>query len=816
MTIDIRKISGLSSQEAAARLRSNGFNELPQMKQSALLSLILKLFREPMFLLLLAGAVLYFILGDKTESLMLLGFVVVTMSITCYQEYRSEKAIIALRKISSPRAFVIRDGKGKRIAGREVVLGDTIVLNEGNTTPADAVLLDATNLLADESILTGESHPARKSSTDEFSAETIARPGGDDLPFVYSGTQIVQGNGYAKVVATGINTEIGKIGKNLSNIIACRTMLQKETDYLVRNFTIFGFIICSLIVIIYGITRQDWLRGFLVGITLAMAILPEELPVVITIFLALGARRISLSNVLTREIPAVEALGSTTVLCVDKTGTITQNRMTVSQLFAGKDNVSVMWSKLPQGLSENFHPLIEYGVLASQRDPFDPMEIAIKNFGEYYLKDTEHWHQSWKLIHQYPLSKKLLTISQVWQSRKNEHYVIAAKGAPEDIFDLCHLDSKQIEDLEIQVEAMARKGLRIIGVAKSVFVEEKLPDGQHDFNFEFLGLIGLEDPVRPNILASVHSCNQAGIRVIMITGDYLSTAKQIASQIDLQNIDVAITGPELAKMSDIELEQKIKTVNIFARILPEQKLRIVSALKANGEIVAMTGDGVNDAPALKAANIGVAMGGRGTDVARESAGLVLLNDDFSSLVTAIKLGRRIYTNIKKSMVYLLGVHLPVIGLTLIPVLFKWPLLLFPIHIVFLELIIDSTCSIVFEAADEEPNVMTQAPRRINVRLFDRKTITRGLIQGFGVLAIVLVALMVMRFWEWRENNIRAIIFTILVISNIALIFANLSQKFSLTNVTILRNRALWLVVFLSLGFLTMILFVPFLREMFYF
>lgn len=816
MAIDLQKISGLSSEAAALKLHQFGFNELPQMHQSPLFVFILKLFREPMFLLLLVGAVLYFILGNKAESLMLLGFVVVMMGITCYQEYRSEKAIIALRNLSSPRAFVIRDGKGVRIAGREVVPEDIIVLNEGDSVSADARLFFATNLLVNESILTGESQSVRKAGVDEADGGDISRPGGDDLPFVYSGTQVVQGNGYAKVIATGANTEMGRIGKNLNEISVERTRLQKETSYLVRNFAIFGFIICTLVVIIYGITRQDWLRGFLVGITLAMAILPEELPVVITVFLALGARRIASSNVLTREIPAVEALGSATVLCVDKTGTITQNRMSVSELFVGDSDACVSCLNLPQMLSENLHPLVEYGMLASQRDPFDPMEIAIKNFGEHYLKNTEHWHESWQLVHQYPLSKKLLTISQVWQSTKGRHYVIAAKGAPENIFDLCHLDSSKISMLQMQVDVMAEKGLRVIGVAKATFAEKILPDGQHDFNFEFVGLIGLEDPVRSNVFESVKSCYQAGIRVIMITGDYLITAKQIALQIGLQDGHRAITGLELAKMDDAELELKIKDINIFARILPEQKLRIVNALKANGEIVAMTGDGVNDAPALKAANIGVAMGGRGTDVARESAGLVLLNDDFSSLVTAIRLGRRIYTNIKKSIVYLLAVHVPIIGLTVIPVIFKWPLLLLPIHIVFLELIIDPTCSIVFEARGEESDVMMRPPRSNKERIFDRRTLKLGLMQGFGVLAIGLTTLIITRSWGWDESDSRAFIFAIMVASNIALIFINLSGRFSLAGVTILNNRALWIVVFATLGFLTAILTVPFLRSLFYF
>ncbi|CAL7964336.1 Cation_ATPase_N domain-containing protein [Gammaproteobacteria bacterium] len=806
MNADIKNISGLSSQEVAARLKTHGFNELPAAKQTVLLDFVFKLLREPMFLLLLIGATLYFILGSKTESLMLLSFVVVIIGITCHQERKSDKAIIALRNLSSPRVFVIREGRGMRIAGREVVQGDIIVLNEGDSISADAKLLSATNLLVDEAILTGESHPVRKMVVEN--PTNFCRPGGDDLPFVYSGTQVVQGSGYARVVATGINTQMGMIGKSLTATVIERTDLQRETDGLVRNFAIFGLVICILVAIIYGVTRTDWLHGFLVGITLAMAILPEEFPVVLIIFLALGAWRISLKNVLTRRIPAVEALGSATVLCVDKTGTLTQNRMTVCQLFAHAQYFFMPSMAVSCALPEIFHQLLEYSILASQRNPFDPMEIAIKNFGVHCLKDTEHLHELWTLVHQYPLSKELLAISQVWQSAKNKDYVIAAKGAPEAIFDLCHLESKQIKNLLEQIELMARKGLRIIGVAKANFADKKLPDIQHDFNFEFLGLIGLEDPIRPNVLESVRSCYQAGIRVVMLTGDYFGTAQHVAEQIGLQNPDAVIVGSELTRMSDLELAQKIKTTNIFARILPEQKLRIVNVLKANGEIVTMTGDGVNDAPALQAANIGVAMGEHGTDVARAAAALVLLDDDFSSLVAAIRLGRRVYANIKKAITYLLAVHIPIIGMTLIPVLFKWPLMLYPIHMVFLELIIDPTCSIVFEAEAEEANVMRRSPRNSGEKLFNRKTVVASLWQGGGVLTLSLAVFMFVRFLGYKENNVRAITFAVLVISNLALIFINCSRQS--------RNRALWLISAAAIVFLIAVLFIPCLRTLFYF
>lgn len=799
--------AGLSSKQAVLNLKLYGFNELPSSKKSVFFSFLFKLFQEPMFLFLMIGAGLYFFLGSKIEGMMLLSFILVIMALTSYQQNKSDKAILSLHNLSSPRALVVRDGVCVRIAGREVVPDDIIVLNEGDSICADAQVLFCNNLLVNEAILTGESNAVSKLAAPD-QVVTVSRPGGDNLPFVYSGTQIVQGNGYAKVVATGAKTQMGLIGKNLVDSLIERTDLQRETDILVRNFAIFGLILCIVVAIGYGITRADWLNGFLVGITLAMSVLPEELPVILAIFLALGAIRLSVKNVLTRRIPAVEALGATTVLCVDKTGTITQNLMQVSQLFADGKDLSVADANMGDNLPEQFHQLLEYGVLASQRDPYDPMEIAIKNFGTACLKGTDHLHEFWQLIHQYPLSRDLLAISQVWQSAKEQNYVIAAKGAPEAIFDLCHLTAAQTVALQAQIERMAGQGLRVIGVAKAVFGDLVLPKVQHDFNFEFLGLIGLEDPVRPNIIESVKSCVLAGIRIIMLTGDYFGTAQYVAKKIGLQQTDAAITGAELTKMNDLELAQKIKHTNIFARILPEQKLRIVNALKTNDEVVAMTGDGVNDAPALQSADIGVAMGKHGTDVARQAAALVLLDDNFSSLVAAIRIGRRVYANIKRAMVYTLAAHIPIIGMTLIPVVCKWPLMFYPVHIVFLEMIINPACSIVFEAEDAEADVMLRQPRSSKEKLFNRQTVVNGLLQGFGALWVSLAVFMLFRYLGYPDNTVRAITFVVFVITNLTLIFLNTT--------IVLRNRALWLVSSLAVVFLTIVLCVPYLRVLFYF
>ena len=807
------EFSGLSEVEAAERLLSEGFNELPAAGQRGIFSLAFGVIREPMFLLLVACGAVYLVLGDIQEALMLLGFVFFVMGLTLYEERKTENALDALRDLSSPRAQVVRDGKERRIAGREVVRGDILVVNEGDRVPADARLLSCLNLSVDESLLTGESVPVRKS--DDAGEEKKVCPGGDDLPFIYSGTLVVQGQGIAQVIATGIKTEIGKIGAVLQSVEPEETLLQKETDRWVRTLAVFGLSLCFLVIIYYSITRGDWLNGLLAGVTLAMATLPEELPVVLTIFLAMGAWRIARKQVLTRRMPAIETLGSSTVLCVDKTGTLTMNRMSVSKLFAAGELLDV-GSVVRNSMPEQFHELLEFSILASQLDPFDPMEKAIKETGDDYLTETEHLHKDWELVHEYALSKELLSLSRVWKSAENEHYTIAAKGAPEAIIGLCHFDDSARAELFTHVAEMADRGLRVLGVARAFFQQPVLPNAQGDFVFEFLGLIGLSDPVRPTVPSAISECYSAGVRVVMITGDFPGTARNIARQIGLKKADQCLTGPELQGMTDRELQEKINEVNIFARVVPEQKLRLVNAFKANGEIVAMTGDGVNDAPALKAANIGIAMGGRGTDVARESASLVLLDDDFSSIVQAIRLGRRIFDNIRKAIAYIFAIHVPIAGMSLLPVLFQWPLLLLPAHIAFLQLIIDPACSIVFEAEGEEADVMNRPPRNSREPLFSRKTVVLSLMQGVMVLAVILGVFWFARSRGADAQELRAMTFTTLMISNLGLILTNRTWSRTFASATRSANAALLPVVAGAILFLGIVLYVPFFIHLFRF
>jgi Ca2+-transporting ATPase len=814
--LDLGGLVGLTESDAQARLLREGPNELPAQKQRHLWTIALEVAREPMFLMLVAAGTLYLLMGEPADALMLLGFVFVVMAITIVQERRTERALEALRDLSSPRALVIRDGVHRRIAGREVARGDFVVLSEGDRVPADGLLRRGINLSTDESLLTGESVPVRKLPS--VDAQALDRPGGDDLPSVFSGTLVTAGQGIAEIAATGSRSELGKIGKALEQIEPEPTLLQKETGRLVRTFAIVGLMACAIVVVAFALTRGGgadvWKQGFLAGIAMAMATLPEEFPVVLTVFLALGAWRISRSNVLTRRMPAVETLGAATVLCVDKTGTLTQNQMTLRQLAVSGSTLDL--ATLTGGLPDDLHDLLENAILASKRDPFDPMERALHVAGDRLIKDTQHLHPGWSLLREYPLTPRVLAVSHAWHTGNGDEVVVAAKGAPEAIADLCHLTAAQLGSLSQDVAALALKGLRVLGVARSVTRQGSLPDEHHDLTLELVGLIGLEDPLRPTVPAAVAECRAAGVRVVMITGDYPATAQSIAHQAGLANCETVITGPDLDGMSDEDLARRIRDVQVFARVVPEQKLRIVTALKANNEIVAMTGDGVNDAPALKAAHIGIAMGGRGTDVARESASLVLLDDDFSSIVAAVRLGRRIFDNIKKAVAFILAVHVPIAGLSMIPVFFgDWPLLLLPVHIVFLELIIDPSCSLIFEAEDAEANVMQRPPRRPDERLFSMRTIGVAVMQGLSVLVVCLAVFLLARAGHSPEAA-RALTFATLVVAFVVIILVNRSWTRSALAMLGVPNAALRWVVLGAFAFLAAVLTIPFAQALFHF
>jgi Ca2+-transporting ATPase len=813
--LDLGGFAGLSEEDAAARLVRDGPNELPSQKKRGLAAVALEVFREPMFLLLVAAGSLYLLMGELADALMLLGFVIVVMTITIVQERRTERALEALRDLSSPRALVLRNGAHRRIPGREVVRGDVLILSEGDRVPADAILRRGINLTVDESLLTGESVPVRKTPTD--ADKSLDPPGGDVLPSLFCGTLVTSGQGVAEVVATGGRTELGKIGKAIQRVAPEPTPLQSETGRLVRTFALAGLSACALVVVTYALTRGGgaavWKEGLLAGIVLAMATLPEEFPVVLTVFLALGAWRISRHRVLTRRMPAVETLGAATVLCVDKTGTLTLNQMTLKRLLTGGRSMDL--TPRTNDLPEDFHSLLESAILASKRDPFDPMERALHAAGDRLLRQTEHLHPEWSMVHEYPMVPALLCVSQAWRGDGSE-LVIATKGAPEAVADLCHMNAERQAEMMRSVKRLASDGLRVLGVARGKARAARLPDEHHQLDLEFVGLLGLEDPLRPTVPAAIRECRSAGIRIVMITGDYPATAQSIARQAGLAENTNVITGAELDGMSDEELSARIADVHLFARVVPEQKLRIVTALKTNRDVVAMTGDGVNDAPALKAAHIGIAMGGRGTDVAREAAALVLLKDDFSSIVAAVRMGRRIFDNIKKAIAFIFAAHVPIAGLSVLPVFFPgWPLLLLPVHIVFLELIIDPSCSLVFEAEAAEADVMSRPPRDPKERLFTLSAIGLALLQGLSVLLVSLGVFLL----SWRTHSpdaARALTFTTLVVAFIVVILANRSWARSIVGGLRVPNAALWWVVVGTIVLLAVVLATPVVRRLFHF
>ena len=802
--------TGLSSAEASARLRLDGPNELPSSERRTVLRIAGDVLREPMFLILVACGVIYLFLGDRQEALILLGFVLVVAGITLYQEQKTEHALAALRNLASPRALVLRDGARLRIAGRDVVRGDLLILADGDRVAADGALVSCANLFADESLLSGESAPVLKTAWD--GALPLARPGGEGLPFVFAGTLVTHGHGVAQVLATGLNTEMGRIGRALHTVEPELSALQRETVRLVGRLAVVAVALCILVVVTYGFGHA-WLTGLLAGLTLAMAILPNEFPAVLAIFLAMGAWRIAQKRALARRLPVVESLGSATVLCVDKTGTLTMNQMAVAKLFAEGQTFDLRLESVGP-LPEFVHQLVEYAILASQRNPFDPMERAFHALGSRQLAGTEHLHPHWQLVREYPLSGQLMALSYVWRSPDGVDLVIAAKGAYEAVADLCHLPASELGRLGAEAEHLAAQGLRVLGVARSRFRAGDLPSSQHDFDFEFIGLAGLADPIRPSVPAAIAECFSAGIRVVMMTGDDPRTASSIARQVGFRAPDDVITGRELEVMTDGALAGRLGTVNVFARVIPEQKLRIVQALQARGEVVAMTGDGVNDAPALKAADIGIAMGSRGTDVAREASSLVLLDDDFSTIVAAVRLGRRIFVNLRSAMQYILAIHVPIAGMTVLPVLLRLPLVLMPVHVAFLHLIIEPTSSVVFEAEPEEPDLMRKPPRNPRAPLFGRELIVSSLLQGLAILLVLLGLFTVALHQGMGELDARALTFTALVVSNLALVFGLGTQTKLRRRLRPKRNPALWAVAGGGVLFLLLVLYLAPLRHLF--
>ena len=801
--------TGLATPEARRLLALHGPNEIADRESSGLRDTLKGIAREPMFLLLLAAAAIYLVLGDLGEGLLLAFFALVTVGLVFGQERRSARALDALRSLAAPQVRAWRDGQVVSIPARELVPGDLFLLGEGERVAADGVLLEAASIAVDESLLTGESVPVRKRAFDpaQDDEDAAAAPGGDDQPRLFAGTLVVAGHGLARVTATGRTTQMGRIGASLAAIDNAPPPLSRQLKRLVRVLAVAALAASGFLVLWHGLRGGHWLDGVLSGIALGMAMLPEEFPMALAVFLALGAWRMARAKVLVRRPAVVEALGSATVLAVDKTGTLTENRMRVVRLLApdGAADLDIDFRTPTGDVPEPLHQLLEFAALASTRGGIDPMDRAVLESADQALAGTEHLHPDWRLERDFPLSPELLAFSQHWTDARGAHW-IAAKGAPEAIFDLCHLDAPAIARFHAHVQAMAVAGLRVLAVAAAPVDAARPLQHPHDADFRPLGLLGFEDPLREDVPDAVQTARGAGIAVAMITGDHAATALAIARRAGIDTNAGALTGAELEDMDDAALADALREVRVFARVSPQQKLLLVQALQRNGHTVAMTGDGVNDAPALKAAEVGIAMGVRGTDVAREAAGLVLLDEDFGRIVTGVRMGRRIFDNLRKVMTYIFAIHVPVAGLALLPVLFGLPPLLLPAHVVLTEMVIDPICSLAFENAPEDPQLMERPPRAPDAGLVNARLVLQALLQGgallLATLAIYLVALRLGR----TVDVARTLAVLGLTFGNLWLVAANLAAGVGL-RAALLRRSALpfWGIALLATAVLALAL-----------
>lgn len=749
-------LGGLNSEEVEKLQRKYGMNELIIQEKPNMLKKFLGVFKEPMFLLLLIAATVYFLLGAPKDGAIMLVFVGFVASITFIQEWKTEKTMNALKDLTSPKVNTLRNGKNILIKSTELVPGDVVFLSEGERIPADCIVLEPSNFSVDESILTGESEYVMKVSTTQSEKSTDYWK----KDILYAGTLCVFGKCTAIVKFTGINTEYGKIGKAISEAKDEPTPLQKKVSILVKNIAIAGVILCISVMVTSYFYSFNILNSILSGISLAMAIIPEEFPVVLTVFLSMGAYRLAKNNTLMRKISAVETLGSATVLCVDKTGTITQNKMKVKSIYSD--------GRIFNNEDLKNQELSDLMVLSCEKDPYDPMEKAILEAANLSQLET---------LYKYDLSKKIAFDSKTKRMAniyiKDNKYYVAVKGSAETVLGLCNLDKETMDEINIEIDKMASNGLRVLALADCT--SEKVYEDLECYELTFKALVGLQDPPKEGVEEAIKLCKKAGIRVVMITGDYSKTAMAIGEEIGLKFTDKVIVGNEIDSLSENELCEVVKSCDVFSRVIPEQKMKIVKALKKNGEIVAMTGDGVNDAPALKSADIGIAMGQRGTEVAKEAAHMILMDDNFTTILKSVKDGRRVYDNIRKAMVYILIIHIPIAAMAMFAPLFNLPPLLLPMHIMLLELIIDPTCSIVFEGEPAEANIMENPPRPPQEPLLTRNLTIKVVLQGVVMFLAAFMPFHYMIDLGISSEYARSFSLITFIVANVTLVLVNRSN-----------------------------------------
>lgn len=792
----IGKLHGLSVQQVPRLQQQFGKNVFHNDSSRHFLHIVWDVVKEPMFILLIFACALYFILGQSSEGIMMLVAMVLVAAISLFQEVKSSNALKALQQFAEPRVTVVRNGEEMTISAEELVPGDVMLLYEGMHIPADALVLQENDFSVNESIITGESLPVEKHETEEHNK-------------LYQGTTINSGKCIARVTATGSHTVLGKIGKTVGAYQPPKTLLQQQINHFVRRLALFGLIGFLVVFFVNYLHYREWAASLLLALTLAMSAVPEEIPVAFSSFMALGAYKMSKLGIISRQPQIIEYLGSVSVLCLDKTGTITENKMVIKNIY---DYTTDRLIEPDDNEGSQKQKILLYGVLASEMHPFDEMEKAIWN--AYFLITDGQEHQKFRMIYEYPLQGQPPMMTHVYEHGNTT--IAAAKGAAERIIQVCSLSENDITKITRHIKFLASKGYRVIGVASAVQNGSTLPVIQDDFSWKFEGLLALYDPPRKNIPEVLRQFYGAKIDVKLLTGDYPETAINIAGQIGISDHIKFITGEQVMKMSEVELKQVAGTRHVFARMFPDAKLKVIEALKANGEIVAMTGDGVNDGPALKSAHIGIAMGEKGTEIARQASGLILTDDNMEKMVTAIKEGRKIFSNLKKAVRYIISIHIPIILTASIPVISGWiyPNIFTPIHVIFMELIMGPTCSVFFEKEPVEENSMRQVPRERNKGLFTRNELFISITQGIVIAAGVLIL-----YYYFMRNGTaleqtRNIVFTTLILSNVLLTFANRSFTKTIRYTSRYKNSLAPFILIISALFLIAIHFIPSVRVLF--
>lgn len=784
-------IEGLSDEQVIEARSKYGHNALDFKKENGFIDALKSLAKEPMVVLLLAASIIYFVSGKTGDGIFLSGAIILVATISLYQDSRSRNALEKLKNFSEPSSKVIRNGDLVEIKSDELVVGDYLMVEEGTSIAADGIIVRSNDFSVNESVLTGESL-------------SVFKDANKDDATIFRGTTVASGLAIVTVTATGNNTQLGKIGKSIELIEEEKTPLELQIFNFVKKMVIFGAVVFAIVWFINYQHSKDLLDSLLKALTLAMSILPEEIPVALATFMALGAWRLMQMGIIVKQTKTVETLGSATVICTDKTGTLTENKMSLAKVFVLSEGTI---SNTDKTLTAADKDLIRTAMWASEPIPFDPMEIALH---ESYLNlNSDDERPSYHMIHEYPLSGKPPMMTHLFENKEGNR-IIAAKGAPEAILQITKLSSTEIEEIQKAIESLTNEGYRVLCVADTVFNGTDFPKTQQEFKFDFKGVLAFYDPPKKNIGEVLKHFYNAGISVKIVTGDNAATTASIAEQVGFSGYDKTISGDELMQLSDEALQSKVTDIQIYTRMFPEAKLRIINALKRNNDIVAMTGDGVNDGPALKAAHIGIAMGKKGTEIAKQAASLILMEDDLSKMVDAIAMGRRIYTNLKKAIQYIISIHIPIVLTVFLPLALGWiyPNIFSPIHIIFLELIMGPTCSIIYENEPMEKNTMAQLPRVLSNTFFNWKELTTSIIQGLMITVGTMAAYQYAVNQQLDEATTRTMVFTVLIAANILLTLVNRSFYYSLFTTLKYKNNLVVLIILITIAITGLLIFVP--------